>query len=215
MTPSATSSTDESVQFDTIESLSEPLSSTDSLSPLVSLLAISYQCKPTLAGTNKAAPHGPERLSALMHAMSPACKTHQHEEMHNSFIRFLTPVLSGMAGLSEFEEAVGAFSDGDDFREFWTFQGRNLIRDVLGTGSDRAGDRKGSELPFVDIFVKDPTCRIALGKNERSLMLVPSKTTVDDEIWQTGSPGGRARFKVVRNNETGHEVDVGEALTGD
>ena len=143
--------------------------------------------------------------------MSPSCKDHQHEEMSNSFIRLLSPVLNGMAGMSEFEEAVGAFSDPDDFRDFWTFEEKNLIRDVVEGTALSNGNARGTELPFVDIFVKDPSCRIALGKKDQTLRLVPGDAVPGDEVWRysTGSKG--ASLRVMRNIEP-RRMEVGEAL---
>lgn len=201
---------------DTIEAVSEPLSSMDSISPLVSLLALCYRCtiendasSPIITSVHHAPP--PDRLSTLMNTMaqSPACKTHRHEEMNNSFIRLLSTVLSGMAGQYEFAEAVGAFSAPDDFRDFWTFQGRNLIRDVVQGGG--TGYARGSELPFVNVFVRDPTCRIALTREGKKLLLVPGETQAGDAIF--GAAGGdESRHWTVRLKGS-MKVNIGEAFT--
>lgn len=203
---------------DTIDVVSDPLSSMDSISPLVSLLTLCYRCSITKDNASPSKPvhemHPPDRLSTLMNAMaqSPACRTHRHEEMHNSFIRLLSPVLSGMAGLSDFEEAVGAFSAPDDFRNFWTFQGRNLIRDVLqGDGGDR--DTRGSELPFVDVFVRDPTCRIALTREGRRLLLVPGEAQAGDGILEVAVGGGIRHWTVRLKGSV--KVNIGEAFSSD
>jgi hypothetical protein len=118
-----------------------------------------------------------------------------------------------MAGMSEFEEAVGAFSDPDDFRDFWTFEGKNLIKEVVEGTALSNGNARGHDLPFVDIFVKDPSCRIALGNNDRMLRLVPGDAMPGDEIWQqsTGSKG--ASLRVMRNTEP-RRIEVGEAIIG-
>lgn len=176
------------VLIDTIDDISEPLHSMSSLTPLVRLLALAYRIRtPDHDDTQ-------ERLLTLMHTTSPSAgpgdrrastdnpKGYSREEVHNSFINFLFPVLSGMAGLGEFETAVSAFTEPADFRDFWNFEGHNLITDFVAHDGP-GGVMKGSDIHFQDVFVKDPNCRVALGKQKGILMLVPRDAQVGDELW--------------------------------
>lgn len=219
----STSTFDETCYEDHIEAVSEPLSCMDSISPLVSLLALCYKCRVPAekltthidTHTHDHDHHAPDRLSTLMNTMaqSPECSTHRHEEMHNSFIRLLSPILSGFAGQSDFAEAVGAFSAPDEFRDFWTFQGRNLIRDfVQGEGGGRG--TRGSELPFVPVFVSRPSYRIALTRDHRGLLLVPGKAQAGDAIFGAIVSGENRHF-VVRRQRGNVKRTIGEAFTSD
>ncbi|KAM4056604.1 hypothetical protein HRG_003473 [Hirsutella rhossiliensis] len=144
-----------------------------SLTPLVSLLALAYQARGP----------PPERLATLMHAMSPApTAEHSRQEYVSSFVRLLSPVLNGLAGLKDFTEAVGAYSEPEDFRGFWTLEGRNLIKEVVG-GSAHMGAAMATNVSFLDVFVKDTSRRIALGRKTRALALVPADAEPGDELW--------------------------------
>ncbi|KAL6852673.1 hypothetical protein ACO1O0_007221 [Amphichorda felina] len=164
---------------DTIAGLSEPLSSLNSLSPLVSLLALAYQ-------TETPSPSCQDRLSSLMYTLAPSPADHySHEELRCSFTRLLRPVLSGMTGLREFQEAVGASSDPGGFRDFWRLQGRNLIRDLVQfVGNPDGGDEAspGADVPFLDAFVADLGCRVALGLDRGQLILVPGEAKAGDDV---------------------------------
>ncbi|KAH6899803.1 hypothetical protein B0T10DRAFT_468821 [Thelonectria olida] len=179
--------------IDSISSLSDPLSSMSSMFSLVYLLTLAYQVRTPL-------PSNQERLLTLMHTMTmspPASKRHEQQpvpsnshadrtyargEILNSFIHFLSPVLNGMAGMLELLQAVDAFSKPEDFREFWSLEGSNLIREFIESGGPLRRCMEGYDVPFLDAFVQDPTCRIALGKN-KGLLLVPGDAKVGDSVW--------------------------------
>ncbi|KAH6996908.1 hypothetical protein EDB80DRAFT_726562 [Ilyonectria destructans] len=170
--------------IDSIASLSDPLSSMTSIFSLVSLLTLAYQVRSPL-------PSVQQRLLTLMHTMSPASnplvqrtapKGYSREEVLNSFIHFLSPVLNGMAGMLELLSAVDAFSRPEDFRDFWSLERSNLIREFIENSGPLRG-MKGYDVPFLETFVQDPTCRIALGKNNSVLMLVPGDAQVGDDVW--------------------------------
>ena len=177
----------ENVSHDTVHVLSEPLCAMQSITPLVSLLAMTYNSRP--AGSRPGG-HAGDRLSSLMHTMSsrvtPSLKHKQgkfqsHEALRNSFVRLLSPVLNGMAGLQDFEDAVGASSNPEDFRDFWTLEGHNLIRDWVKDGG-LAGTSPGADMVFLDTFVGDHSCRVALGRDARALVLVSGDTRVGDSM---------------------------------
>ncbi|KAF4464526.1 hypothetical protein FALBO_8641 [Fusarium albosuccineum] len=169
--------------IDSIAILSDPLSSMSSMFSLVSLLTMAYQVRTPL-------PCVQERLLTLLHTMSPALRTegqqgahaYSREEILNSFIHFLSPVLNGMAGMLELLTAVDAFSRPEDFRQFWTLGHSNLIRDFIESGGPLRG-MQGYDVPFLEAFVKDSSCRIALGKNKGMLLLVPGDAEVGDDVW--------------------------------
>lgn len=117
-----------------------------------------------------------------------------------SYIRFLSPVLNGFAGMSDFEASINAFSTPKDFRQFWDLEGKNLIEEFV---SDGGAQRmiKGSDVPFLEEFVGDTKRRVGL--TEKGLIvLVEEGTEVGDEVWEEA--GG---LRVKR----GKEKDVGEA----
>lgn len=94
-------STDNGVSVDTIEGLSDPLSSMSSLASLVSLLALAHRAR-RREGEKQ------ERLVALMHAVSPVpSASHSRQEYVASFVRLLSPVLNSLAGMQEFAQVVG------------------------------------------------------------------------------------------------------------
>ncbi|KAF5006926.1 hypothetical protein FDECE_6731 [Fusarium decemcellulare] len=169
--------------IDSIAILSDPLSSMSSMFSLVSLLTMAYQVRTPL-------PCVQERLLTLLHTMSPALRTegqqgahaYSREEILNSFIHFLSPVLNGMAGMLELLTAVDAFSRPEDFRQFWTLGHSNLIRDFIESGGPLRG-MQGYDVPFLETFVKDSSYKIALGKNKGMLLLVPGDAEVGDDVW--------------------------------
>ncbi|KAM0434680.1 hypothetical protein ACHAPT_003779 [Fusarium lateritium] len=169
--------------IDNIASLSDPLSSMSSIFSLVSLLTMAYQVRTPQ-------PLVQERLLTLLNTMSPALTTeHQttserysREEILNSFVHFLSPVLNGMAGMLELLSAVDAFSRPEDFRQFWSLERSNLIRDFIESGGPLRG-MEGYDVPFLEAFVKDSSCRIALGRNKGMLLLVPGDAEVGDHVW--------------------------------
>ncbi|KPM37582.1 hypothetical protein AK830_g9001 [Neonectria ditissima] len=173
--------------IDSIVGLSDPLSSMSSIFSLISLLTLAYQVRTPLPSTQ-------ERLVTLMHTMSPASrpldqqtapassKRYSREEVLNSFIHFLSPVLNGMAGMLELLSATNAFSRPEDFRQFWDLEGCNLIREFIESGSPPRR-LEGYDVPFLDALVQDPTFRIALGKNNGVLLLVPGDAQVGDDVW--------------------------------
>ncbi|KAM5351774.1 hypothetical protein ACJ41O_004497 [Fusarium nematophilum] len=184
------------IYIDSIASVSDPLSSMSSIFSLVSLLTLAYQVRTPQ-------PSVQERLLTLLHTMSPALrideeqttataatatttpealKGYSREEILNSFIHFLSPVLNGMAGMLELLSAVDAFSRPEDFRQFWSLERSNLIRDFIESGGPLRG-MQGYDVPFLEAFVKDSSCRIGLGKNKGMLLLVPGDAEVGDHVW--------------------------------
>ncbi|RSL45951.1 hypothetical protein CEP53_010539 [Fusarium sp. AF-6] len=172
--------------IDNIASLSDPLSSMSSIFSLVSLLTMAYQVRTPQ-------PSVQQRLLTLLNTMSPALTTeikttpdsprgYSREEILNSFVHFLSPVLNGMAGMLELLSAVDAFSRPEDFRQFWSLERSNLIRDFIESGGPLRG-MEGYDVPFLEAFVKDSSCRIALGKNQGMLLLVPGDAEVGDDVW--------------------------------
>ncbi|KAM0546681.1 hypothetical protein ACHAPJ_010718 [Fusarium lateritium] len=171
------------IYIDSIATLSDPLSSMSSIFSLVSLLTMAYHVRTPL-------PSNQERLLTLLNTMSPALMTgagsmasrYSREEVINSFIHFLSPVLNGMAGMLELLTNVDAFSRPEDFRQFWSLERSNLIRDFVESGGPLRG-MQGYDVPFLEAFVKDSSCRIALGSNKGMLLLVPGDAEVGDDVW--------------------------------
>ncbi|KAH7322885.1 hypothetical protein B0I35DRAFT_426669 [Stachybotrys elegans] len=176
MSPSATIQQKPRRALDTITEPTEPLSSMSSISSLVALLVLAYKVK--------IPPHSHrERLSTLMKTMTPdGPGEYTHDELLLSFIRFLSPVLQGMAGMEDFQSAVEAFTQPDDYRDFWTIEGHNLVREVI-EGDGCPVFAQGSDKDFLEVFVKDPSRRIAYGRGTGCLILVPSSSTTGDMLW--------------------------------
>ena len=192
---------DESVLVDAISLLSDPLSSMSSLSSLVTLLKLAY-----IARDPPPAEQG--RLTTLMRTLSPEprprrAKTYSPDDAAESFINFLSPVLNGMAGMQEFEATVDGFAQPDNFRDFWTFHGHNLIRD-MSTGDAQFHTKKGAN-SFLDVFCRDQSCRVALGRNTGCLMLVPGQAELGDEVWLADGA-----LRLIRSRDGWG--DVGEAF---
>ncbi|GKT48482.1 uncharacterized protein ColSpa_08663 [Colletotrichum spaethianum] len=100
-----------------------------------------------------------------------------------SFSRFLSPVLNGLAGLGDFEKAVGAGEDPESFRQFWTLDDRNLLTDAMSSTGPLA-PTADTEVPFLETFVKDKSRRLALTQDHGALVLVPNQTRAGDEVWR-------------------------------
>ncbi|KAK7422701.1 hypothetical protein QQX98_001489 [Neonectria punicea] len=173
--------------IDSIVGLSAPLSEMSSIFSLVSLLALAYKVRNPL-------PSVQERLVTLMHTISPASrpldqqtapttsKRYSREEVLNSFIHFLSPVLNGMAGMHTLLSATNAYSRPEDFRQFWDLEGCNLIKEFIESGGPPRS-LQGYDVPFLKALVQDQTFRIALGKNNGVLLLVPGDAQVGDDVW--------------------------------
>ncbi|KAI9147779.1 hypothetical protein HJFPF1_12810 [Paramyrothecium foliicola] len=204
MSPSALKH--EESTMDSISKLSDPLSSMSSLSSLVSLLALAYNIRDP-------SPSKQGRLTTLLKTISPEprppkSRTYSNDEMIDSFVNFLSPVLNGMAGMEDFEAAVDGFSQPDNFRDFWTFEGHNLIRD-MSEGDSHGHVMKGSDT-FLDVFSKDLSCRVAYGRDTGRLILVPGAAELQDEI-RLGEDG---KLKLVRELE-GKWSEVSELHSND
>lgn len=197
------------VFVDSIADLSDPLSSTSSIVSLVSLLSLAYQVRTPM-------PCDQERLLTLMHTMSPASKRssetfngYSHEEILNSFIQFLSPVLNGMAGMIDFLAAVDAFSRPEDFRDFWSLEDNNLIKEYIEEGGPFRL-MKGCDVPFLKAFVEDSSCRIALGREKSTLMLVPGDAKIGDDVWMEE---GVHLSKISRKGESSLEKNETSVTT--
>ncbi|KAM0346896.1 hypothetical protein ACHAPU_005236 [Fusarium lateritium] len=168
---------------DSIATISDPLSSMSSIFPLISLLTMTYHVR-TPPHSNQ------ERLLTLLNTMAPGLlaeadspfSQYSREEVLNSFVHFLSPVLNGMAGMLELLTNVDAFSRPEDFRQFWSLERSNLIRDFVESGGPLRG-MQGYDVPFLKTFVTDSSCRIALGSNKGMLLLVPGDAEVGDDVW--------------------------------
>ncbi|KAI6780801.1 uncharacterized protein J7T54_001109 [Emericellopsis cladophorae] len=180
MSPSALNSTVETTQI--IIRLSSPLAELSTLTPLVDLLALTH-------AVTVPSPLKQSRLSTLLHTLSadpcPSSSSpsalHSEAEKLNSFIRFLSPVLNGMAGLREFEAAIDLRDDDpQDFRDFWTLEDRNLIKEYVEDGQV-GGSSPGSEKVFLDAYVRDVSRRVALSQEGR-LMLVDGHRKVGEQV---------------------------------
>ncbi|PFH55756.1 hypothetical protein XA68_17683 [Ophiocordyceps unilateralis] len=160
------------VSIDAIGRLSDPIAAMSSIDSLVSLLALAYQ---------QVGP-GRDRLAMLMHTMSAPSPQDRPHELVGAFVEFLNPILGGLAGLSDFSEAVDAVSHPDRFRDFWTLDGQNLMRDIVAGHGD--GEPPVPGVSFLDAFVRDTGRRVALGLESRVLSLVPAEAEPGDELWQ-------------------------------
>jgi hypothetical protein len=168
------------VYIDTIEAVSEPLSKMTSISALVQLLVMTYQVRVPAFSSR-------DRLYTLMHTMAAvtplplAARACTLEDFRNSFIRLLSPVLNGLAGLYEFADAVDQFASPEDFRDFWTLQGRDLLREFVMDGCN-GGAIEGMDVPFLDTFIQNQDYRVALGRRKGILALVPENTKAGDRL---------------------------------
>ncbi|RDA85208.1 hypothetical protein CP532_3294 [Ophiocordyceps camponoti-leonardi (nom. inval.)] len=189
------------VSIDAIDRLSDPLADTSSIDPLVSLLVLAYHQHV-----------GPEedRLATLMHTMTGSSSSPpppHSQKLVMTFIDFLSPILGGLAGLSDFSDAVDVVSHPDGFRDFWTLNGQNLIHDVVA--SDGQGEPPIAAVSFLDAFVEDTSRRVALGLESGALSLVPAEAKPGDELWQerASSP-----ILVRRCSANGDWTVIGQAL---
>jgi hypothetical protein len=199
MSPSATRP---DVLLDTVAHLSSPLRDTSSLTPLVHLLTLAYQVK-------RPPPSKQERLVTLLNTISPPSSLPENADTQvrlGSFIRFLSPVLNGLAGMEDFEAAVGAFSKPGEFREFWDLEGKNLITELISDGASQRMST-GSSVSFLDAFVKDARLRVALTEKQGMLVLVPAETEVGDSLWDTGGMSGA----MVKREVNEDSRDIGAA----
>ncbi|KFA75849.1 hypothetical protein S40288_01933 [Stachybotrys chartarum IBT 40288] len=207
MSPSALTE-DKPVFLDTISEVTDGLDTMTTVSELVSLLTLAYKTRIPPAAKRA-------RLATLMHTMAStshnqSVKASSHDELLSSFVCFLTPVLSGMAGLEEFQTAVEAFAKPDDFRDFWTIEGHNLIKEIIG-GDGYQNAIKSSDTPFLGAFVKDSSCKIGLGRNTGCLFLLPGNSALEDEAWirdGDGQPSVLRRMGNEWNNIGKAYVDV-------
>ncbi|KAI8248589.1 hypothetical protein K4K53_000680 [Colletotrichum sp. SAR 10_77] len=170
---------------DTIVDVSEQLFYMKQLLPLVKLLALVYKVRaPSLSEE--------DRMNTLMRTLSGDTlnKTttdrypqgFTRDEIIQSFGRLLSPVLNGLSGLDDFEKAISAGEDPAGFRQFWALDDRNLLTDAV-CGSGPMASVTETDIPFLDIFVKDKTRRLALTQDHATLVLVPHDTRPGDEIW--------------------------------
>ncbi|KAK1982216.1 hypothetical protein LZ30DRAFT_749482 [Colletotrichum cereale] len=171
---------------DTVVAISEELGHMEDLLPLVKLLSLVYKMR-------SPSPDEECHMNALMRTLSgdglnrtttdgrPQGFT--RDEVVQSFHRLLGPVLTGLAGLGDFEQAVGAGQDPESFRQFWALDDRNLLTDAMsGTGALAA--TSGMGVNFLETFVADKSRRLALTQDHRALVLVSNRTRVGDEVWR-------------------------------
>ncbi|PHH66319.1 hypothetical protein CDD81_7912 [Ophiocordyceps australis] len=197
MSPSATQDV-----LDRIGTLSAPLRCMSSIAPLVSLLAMAFQARQI---------QEPKRLANLMHTMSLPLQDNDkvnHDVFVSSFIRLLSPVLNGKAGLEDVETALGALQQPVIFRTFWTLDGENLIKQAVD-GDAHAGSLESVKAPFLDVFVHDASRRIGLTCNKGCLVLVPGHAQCGDELWEAE---GDSHLLVRRAGEGGMHQTIGEAF---
>ncbi|KAL0939510.1 uncharacterized protein CTRU02_206120 [Colletotrichum truncatum] len=170
---------------DTIVDISEELSYMKELLPLVKLLALVYKIRAP-------SPSEEYHMNTLMRTITADSlnKTttdkypegFTRDEIIQSFSRFLSPVLNGLSGLGDFEKAIGAGEDPAGFRQFWALDDRNLLTDAVSSSGPMAAFTE-TEIPFLDIFVKDKTRRLALTQDHGALVLVPHDAKPGDEVW--------------------------------
>lgn len=105
--------------------------------------------------------------------------------------------------MRDFEAAVDGYSQPDNFCDFWTLEGKNLMTNSVQNESHGCS-MDGFEAPFLKVFVKDPSCRVAYGRGEAGLVLVPGTAQVGDEIW---SDNGKLRLRAsVPNKDLAESV---------
>ncbi|OHW99564.1 hypothetical protein CSPAE12_01717 [Colletotrichum incanum] len=170
---------------DTVVAISEELTHMKELLPLVKLLSLVYKMR-------SPSPDEECHMNTLMRTLSGdslnKTTTDRHpqgftrDEIVQSFSRFLSPVLNGLTGLGDFEQAVGAGEDPESFRQFWTLDDRNLLTDAM-SGSGPLAATTETETPFLETFVKGKNRRLALTQDHGALVLVPNQTRAGDEVW--------------------------------
>ncbi|KAF9873554.1 hypothetical protein CkaCkLH20_09013 [Colletotrichum karsti] len=185
---------------DTIEDVSEELSYMKQLLPLVKLLTLVYR----VHSPNPAEEYHMNTLMRTLSADTPSKTTTERypegftrDEIIQSFSRFLSPVLNGLSGLGDFEKAIDAGEDPAGFRQFWALDDRNLLTDAVSGSGPLAAITK-TEIPFLDVFVKDKTRRLALTHDHEALVLVPRGAKAGDEIWMMSR---EESLVVVRRDE--------------
>ncbi|KAK2034306.1 hypothetical protein LX32DRAFT_419204 [Colletotrichum zoysiae] len=171
---------------DTVVAVSEELGHMKDLLPLVKLLSLVYKMR-------SPSPDEESHMKALMRTLSGDAlnktTTDRHpqgftrHEIVQSFHRLLGPVLTGLAGLGDLEQTVGAGRDPESFRQFWALDDRNLLTDAMaGSGAFAVTSEMG--VNFLDTFVKDKSRRLALTQDHGALVLVSNRTRVGDEVWR-------------------------------
>ncbi|WYZ34289.1 hypothetical protein EsH8_I_000565 [Colletotrichum jinshuiense] len=194
---------------DTVVDVSEELSHMKQLLPLVKLLALVYKMR-------SPSPDEEYHMNTLMRTLSgdnlSKTTTDSHpqgftrEEIIRSFSRFLSPVLNGLTGLGDFEKAVGAGEDPEAFRQFWALDDRNLLTDAI-SGSGPLAATTDTEIPFLEVFIKHNSRRLALTQDHGALVLVPSQTRAGDEIWMMSR--GSSLVAIRRNDQSeGSSTDM-------
>ncbi|OLN94336.1 hypothetical protein CCHL11_02828 [Colletotrichum chlorophyti] len=185
---------------DTVVDVSEELSYMKELLPLVKLLALVYKVRSPGPGEEYL-------METLLRTLSSdslgGTTTDRHpqgftrDEILQSFSRFLSPVLNGLTGLGDFEQAVGAGEDPATFRQFWALDDRNLLTDAI-SGSGPLVAVTETEVPFLETFVKDKSRRLALTQDHGALVLVPKETRPGDEVWMMSRGSS---LVIIRRNE--------------
>ncbi|EFQ31756.1 hypothetical protein CGRA01v4_04787 [Colletotrichum graminicola] len=171
---------------DTVVAISEELGHMKDLLPLVKLLSLVYKMR-------SPSPDEECHMNALMRTLSGDAlhktTTDRHpqgftrDEIVQSFQRLLGPVLTGLAGQGDLEQAVGAGQDPESFRQFWALDDRNLLTDAMsGRGALAATSEMG--VNFLETFVEDKSRRLALTQDHGALVLVSNRTRVGDEVWR-------------------------------
>ncbi|TDZ48221.1 hypothetical protein CTRI78_v008397 [Colletotrichum trifolii] len=172
---------------DTIVDVSEQLSYMKQLLPLVKLLALVYKIR-------SPPPSEECHMSTLMRTLSAdslhstTTERYPHgftrTEVVQSFSRLLSPVLNGLSGLDDFEKAIGASDNPETFKQFWALDDRNLLTEAVSGGSPLAAAAAAeADIPFLEVFVRDKTRRLALTHDHGALVLVPHSTRPGDEVW--------------------------------
>ncbi|TQN72684.1 hypothetical protein CSHISOI_02757 [Colletotrichum shisoi] len=171
---------------DTIVAVSDELAHMKELLPLVKLLSLVYKMR-------SPSPDEEHHMNNLMRTLSGDGLSRTTTERHpqgftrheaiQSFSRFLSPVLNGLSGLVDFEQAVGAGEDPESFRQFWALDDRNLLTDAI-SGSGPLAATAETDIPFLETFVEDKSRRLALTQDHGALVLVPNRARVGDEVWK-------------------------------
>lgn len=201
---------------DTVARVSDIISSTQELDPLVDLLTMAYLvCSPS--------PRAEDPLNTLMRTLSADKlgrvttekfpRGFTRDEVVQSFCRFLSPVLNGLTGLVDFEQAVDASKDPDAFRRFWTLDTHNLLADAT-SGTSPSASIVETEVSFVDTFVEGAQGkRVALLKERGLLALVPAEVRPGDEVWTVTNLSFPVLVRPVEETETARRTSkiIGEA----
>jgi hypothetical protein len=190
--------------IDTISEVSAELSSMDEVSQLVKLLAMVFKLR-------YPSPSNQCHLGSLVKTLTADClesvSAAEHrdgftdEEAVQYFQRFLSPVLDGLAGLGELEEAVGASIDPLGFRQFWALDGRNMLSESV-TGELLRPIGLDPETTFINTFIQGNGRRLALTRDRGALALVPGSAKPGDELWILAN--GNLPF-VLRREDHEHE----------